>query len=198
MAGRRPTKAEPEGRGSPVELVDRWVTVETRELGAEVDHGTQRAMAGSPPKKNFLGKLFISGGRSGGVDAGGRSGGAEVRGSGEPDGTSRARGGRTEPAGVLGSRTEPAGALGSRTEPAGALGSRTEPAGALGSWTEPAGALEDAGEEQAREDAGEEQAPEGAGEERVLESLKPPQGWMGPAGTTERGHLVLQLSLPVN
>ncbi len=37
MAGRRPTKAEPEGRGSPVELVDRWVTVEARELGAEVE-----------------------------------------------------------------------------------------------------------------------------------------------------------------
>ncbi len=71
---------------------------------------------------------------------------------------------------------EPAGALGSRTEPAGALESRTEPAGALESWTE-----------QALEDAGEGQAWEGAGEERALENLKPPQGWMGPAGTTERG-----------
>ncbi len=48
-------------------------------------------------------------------------------------------------------------------------------------------ALEGAGEEQAREDAGEERAPEGAGEERALENLKPPQGWTGPAGTTERG-----------
>ncbi len=37
MAGRCPTKAEPKGRGSPVELVDRWVTVEARELGAEVE-----------------------------------------------------------------------------------------------------------------------------------------------------------------
>ncbi len=35
--GRRPTKAEPEGRGSPVELVDRRVTVEERKLGAEVE-----------------------------------------------------------------------------------------------------------------------------------------------------------------
>ncbi len=31
MAGRRPTKAEPGGRGSLVELMDRWVTVEARE-----------------------------------------------------------------------------------------------------------------------------------------------------------------------
>ncbi len=37
MAGRHSTKAEPEGRGSPVKLVDRWVTVEARELGAEAD-----------------------------------------------------------------------------------------------------------------------------------------------------------------
>ncbi len=37
MVGRRPTKAETEGRGSPVELVDRQVTVEARELGTEVD-----------------------------------------------------------------------------------------------------------------------------------------------------------------
>ncbi len=58
--------------------------------------------------------------------------------------------------------------------------------GALESWTEPAGALEGAGEEQAWKDAGKEQAREGAGEERALENLKPPQGWTGPAGTTER------------
>ncbi len=45
MAGRRPAKAEPEGRGSPVELVDRWVTVEARELGAEAYHGARAAMA---------------------------------------------------------------------------------------------------------------------------------------------------------
>ncbi len=37
MACRCPTKAEPEGRGSPVELMDRRVTVEARELGAEVE-----------------------------------------------------------------------------------------------------------------------------------------------------------------
>ncbi len=92
-----------------------------------------------------------------------------------------------EPAGALESWTEPAGALESWTEPAGALESWTEPAGALESWTDPAGALEGAGEEQAWEDAGEEQAPEGAGEERALENLKPPQGWTGPAGMTERG-----------
>ncbi len=83
-----------------------------------------------------------------------------------------------EPAGALESWMEPAVALESWTEPAGALESWTEPAGAMESWTEPAGALEDAGEEQ---------APEGAGEEWALENLKPPQGWTGPAGTTERG-----------
>ncbi len=45
MAGRRSTKAELEGRGSPVELVDRWVTVEARELGAEVESGPRRLEA---------------------------------------------------------------------------------------------------------------------------------------------------------
>ncbi len=120
----------------------------------------------------------------------------------------------TEPAGALESWTEPAGALESWTEPAGALESWTEPAGALESWTEPAGALEGTGEVQALEGTGEvqalegtgevqapegtgevqapegtgeEQAPEGAGEEQAPENLKPPQGWTGPAGTTEEG-----------
>ncbi len=46
---------------------------------------------------------------------------------------------------------------------------------------------EGAGEVQALEGAGEEQAPEGAGEEQAPENLKPPQGWTGPAGTTEEG-----------
>ncbi len=40
---------------------------------------------------------------------------------------------------------------------------------------------------QALEGADEEQAPEGAGEEQAPENLKPPQGWTGPAGTTEEG-----------
>ncbi len=48
-------------------------------------------------------------------------------------------------------------------------------------------ALEGTGEVQALEGAGEEQAPEGAGEEQAPENLKPPQGWTGPAGTTEEG-----------
>ncbi len=88
----------------------------------------------------------------------------------------------------------PLGALESWTEPAGTLESWTEPAGALESWAEQAledageePALEDAGEEPAPEDAGEEQAREDAGKEQALENLKPPQGWTGPAGTTERG-----------
>ncbi len=51
MAGRRPTKAEPEGRGSPVELVDRWVTVEARELGAEVEPLGLQAEAESGPQR---------------------------------------------------------------------------------------------------------------------------------------------------
>ncbi len=33
----------------------------------------------------------------------------------------------------------------------------------------------------------EERALEGIFEERALENLKPPQGWMGPVGMTERG-----------
>ncbi len=44
----------------------------------------------------------------------------------------------------------------------------------------------------------EERALEGTLEGRALENLKPPQGWTGPAGTMERGHFELQLSLPVN
>ncbi len=51
MAGRRPTKAEPEGRGSPVELVDRWVTVEARELGAEVEPLGLRTETESGPRR---------------------------------------------------------------------------------------------------------------------------------------------------
>ncbi len=41
--------------------------------------------------------------------------------------------------------------------------------------------------EGALEDVFGEQALEGTFEERALENLKPPQGWTGPAGTTERG-----------
>ncbi len=51
MAGRRPTKVEPEGWGSPVELVDRRVTVEARELGAEVEPLGLRAEAESRPRR---------------------------------------------------------------------------------------------------------------------------------------------------
>ncbi|KAL0176607.1 hypothetical protein M9458_028937, partial [Cirrhinus mrigala] len=47
MAGRRPTKAEPEGRGSPVELLGRRAMVETRELRAGVKPLGQRAEAES-------------------------------------------------------------------------------------------------------------------------------------------------------
>ncbi len=60
---------------------------------AMADHGARAAMAeqgaweasmaGSPPPPIFLGRLFISGGLSGG---------AVARGSGEPDGTSRGSG----------------------------------------------------------------------------------------------------------
>ncbi len=42
-------------------------------------------------------------------------------------------------------------------------------------------------EERALEDIFEERALECTFEERALENLKPPQGWTGPAGTTERG-----------
>ncbi len=45
MAGRRPTKAEPEGRGSPVELVDRRVMVEPLVLWAEAESGPWRREA---------------------------------------------------------------------------------------------------------------------------------------------------------
>ncbi len=48
MAGRRPTKAVPEGRGSPVE---RWVTVEARELGAEVEPLGLRTETESGPRR---------------------------------------------------------------------------------------------------------------------------------------------------
>ncbi len=51
MAGQCPTKAEPEGWGSPVELVDQWVTVEARELGAEVEPLGLRAEAESGPRR---------------------------------------------------------------------------------------------------------------------------------------------------
>ncbi len=57
MAGRRPTKAKPEGWGSPVELVDRWVTVEVRELGAEVEPLGLRAEAESGPWRRRWGIL---------------------------------------------------------------------------------------------------------------------------------------------
>ncbi len=82
------------------------------------------------------------------------------------------------------------------TEPAEASMSWTEPAEASMSWTEPAEAsvstyeepaLEGAGEEQALEGTGEVQALEGAVSEQAPENLKPPQGWTGPAGTTEEG-----------
>ncbi len=50
---------------------------------AMADRGAWEAsMVGSPPKKNFLGKLF----------SGGCSGGAVARGSGEPDVTGRGSG----------------------------------------------------------------------------------------------------------
>ncbi len=51
MAGQRPTKAEPEGQGSLVDLVDRQVTVEARELGAEVELLILRAEAESGPRR---------------------------------------------------------------------------------------------------------------------------------------------------
>ncbi len=143
MEGQRPAKVEPEGRGSPVELVDRWVTVEARELGAEADHGARAAMAeqgarvamaergaweasmaGSPPPQIFLRKFFISGGRSGGADAGGRSGGADVRGSGEPDGTSRCSG---EPDGTSRGTGEPDGTSRGTGEPDGTSRGSGEP-----------------------------------------------------------------------
>ncbi len=57
MAGQRPTKAEPEGWGSPVELVDQWVTVEARELGAEVEPLGLRAEAESGPRRRRWGIL---------------------------------------------------------------------------------------------------------------------------------------------
>ncbi len=49
--GRRQTKAEPEGRGSPAEPVDRWATAERRELGAMVEPAGQRAEAESGPRR---------------------------------------------------------------------------------------------------------------------------------------------------
>ncbi len=75
---------------------------------ARVDPGTQEAMvergawaasmAGSPPPPQiFLGRLFLSGGCSGGVVA---------KGSGEPDGTSR---GSVEPDGASRGSGEPDG-----------------------------------------------------------------------------------------
>ncbi len=92
---------------------------------AMVDPGTQEAMAehgawetfmaGSPPQKNFLGRLFISGGRFGGVVA---------RGSGEPDGTSRDSG---EPDGTSRGSGEPDRAsrgTGGRWRGAGTVGRR--------------------------------------------------------------------------
>ncbi len=51
MAGWRPTEAEPEGRGSPVELVDWRVMVEVRELGAEVEPLGLQAEAESGPRR---------------------------------------------------------------------------------------------------------------------------------------------------
>ncbi len=48
MAGRRPTKAEPEGRVSPVEW---WVTVEAWELGAEVESKGLQAEAELGPRR---------------------------------------------------------------------------------------------------------------------------------------------------
>ncbi len=156
------TKAEPEGRGSPVELVDRWVTVEGRELGAEVDHGARAAMAergaraamveqgaweasmaGSPPPKKLLGKLFISGGHSGGADAGGRSGGADVRGSGEPDGTSRGSG---EPDGTSRGSGEPDGTSRGSGEPDGTSRGTGEPDGTSRGTGEPDGTSRGSGE----------------------------------------------------
>ncbi len=49
------------------------------------------------------------------------------------------------------------------------------------------GIFEELALEGALEDIFGEQALEGTFEERALENLKPPQGWTGPAGTTERG-----------
>ncbi len=49
--GRRQTKAEPEGQGSPAELVDCRATVERRELGAMVEPTGQRAEVESGPRR---------------------------------------------------------------------------------------------------------------------------------------------------
>ncbi len=49
--GRRQTKAEPEGRGSPAELVDCRATAERRELGAMVEPTDQWAEADSRPRR---------------------------------------------------------------------------------------------------------------------------------------------------
>ncbi len=49
--GRRQTKAEPEGRGSPAEPVNRWATAERRELGAMVELAGQRTEAESGPRR---------------------------------------------------------------------------------------------------------------------------------------------------
>ncbi len=49
--GSTPTKAEPKVRGSPVELIDRRVTVEARELGAEVEPLGLRAETESGPRR---------------------------------------------------------------------------------------------------------------------------------------------------
>ncbi len=57
MAGRCLTKAEPEGRGSPVELVDRWVMMEARELGAEVEPLGLQTETESGPRRRRWGKL---------------------------------------------------------------------------------------------------------------------------------------------
>ncbi|KAL1263533.1 hypothetical protein QQF64_006272 [Cirrhinus molitorella] len=51
MVGRCPNRPEPEGRGSPVELVDQWVKVETREISAMVEPLGQRAEAESWTQK---------------------------------------------------------------------------------------------------------------------------------------------------
>ncbi len=51
MAGRCPTKAEPEGRGSPVELEDRWMTVEgyssPGDAGGWQTHGARTVQQGA-------------------------------------------------------------------------------------------------------------------------------------------------------